>query len=147
MRNMTSQELTSRLLLFSRRAKTLCGTGLDENGQECALGESVSVFLATMAANINDPKAIAARNEFLAKVEKDPVAKAQFCALQLKTYNNYLLARATSPPAPPSAPSCRSPAASPASPRRATGPNSSWPKSRRRASPATCASGRGKSTE
>lgn len=92
MRNMTTQELTGRLTLFANRAKTLIGTGFDENGQECALGESVAAFLTKMAAGINDPKIIAQRNEFLTKVETDPAAKAQFCALQLKTYNNYLLA-------------------------------------------------------
>jgi len=94
MRNMNAQELQNRLRLFAHRAKTLCGTGLDENGQVCAspLGDSVSAFLENLATNLTDPKAITARNEFLAKVEKDPEAKRQFCALQLKTYNNYLLA-------------------------------------------------------
>ena len=94
MRNMNGQELKNRLLLFARRAKSLTGTGLDENGQVCSapLGDSVSAFLETLANNLNDPKAIAARNEFLDKVEREPEAKRQFCALQLKTYNNYLLA-------------------------------------------------------
>jgi len=91
---MNGQELKNRLLLFARRAKSLTGTGLDENGQVCSapLGDSVSAFLENLANNLNDPKAIAARNEFLDKVEREPEAKKQFCALQLKTYNNYLLA-------------------------------------------------------
>ena len=65
MRNMNGQELKNRLLLFARRAKSLTGTGLDENGQVCSapLGDSVSAFLETLANNLNDPKAIAARNE------------------------------------------------------------------------------------
>jgi hypothetical protein len=94
MRKMNAQELTNRLRTFARRAKTLQGTGLDEAGQVCSapLGDGVSAFLENMATNLTNPAAVAARNEFLAKVEKDPEARKQFCALQLKTYNNYLMA-------------------------------------------------------
>ena len=92
LRSMTGQELQQRLLLFAKRAKSLTGNGLDDSGQHCALGDQVSQFLTNLATNLTDPKAIAARNEFMAKVEADPEARKQFCALQLKTYNNYLLA-------------------------------------------------------
>lgn len=92
LRKMTGPELKNRLLLMSRRVRSLSGTGIDEQGQVCAVGDAAAAFLENLANNLGDPKAIAARNEFLAKVENDPEARRQFCALQLKTYNNYLLA-------------------------------------------------------
>jgi hypothetical protein len=91
-RKMNGEELKSRLLLMARRVRMLNGTGLDEAGQQCAAGDGAAKFLETMANSLSDPKALAARQEFLAKVEKDPEARKQFCALQLKTYNNYLMA-------------------------------------------------------
>jgi hypothetical protein len=94
MRKMSGPELQRRLLLFAARARSISGTGLDENGQMCSapLGQEVSDFLTNLSKNLTDPAAIRAREEFLAKVEADPEARKQFCALQLKTYNNYLIA-------------------------------------------------------
>jgi len=88
MQNMTLPELQERMRYFGRRARTLCGVGLDGK----PLGETLGAFFDTMASGINDPKTISARNEFMAKVDVDPAARRQFCALRLETYNNYLLA-------------------------------------------------------
>ncbi len=91
LRKMTGSELQERLMVMSRRARNVIGSGIDADGQVCALGAQAADFLETLAKNLNDPKAIAARNEFMAKVEADPEARKQFCALQLKSYNNYLI--------------------------------------------------------
>lgn len=103
--NMTQAELEARCRFFSRRARNLCGTTLklDENGrpewderqqQYCTIpiGTAVGDFFDRMAKGLNDPETIRQRNEFMEKVEKDPEARRQFCALRLETYNNYLMA-------------------------------------------------------
>jgi hypothetical protein len=92
--SMTESQLQERLKYFARRARALCGMTWSADGTtRVPIGKAVGDALDAMALGLTDPKSIAARNEFLAKVEKDPAAKSQFCALRLETYNNYLMAQ------------------------------------------------------
>ena len=88
MQNMTLADLQERYRYFGRRAKTLCGVGLDGK----PLSETLSAFFDKLATGINDPESMRLRAEFMAKVQVDPEARRQFCALRLETYNNYLFA-------------------------------------------------------
>lgn len=88
MGTMTLDQLQERFRYFGRRASQLCGTSADGK----PLSASVKEFFDGLLASTT-PEGIAARNEFMAKCEKDPVARQQFCALRLESYNNYILAQ------------------------------------------------------
>ncbi|OHD27382.1 MAG: hypothetical protein A2Y38_01880 [Spirochaetes bacterium GWB1_59_5] len=92
---MSVPELQERFAFFSRRAKSLCGVimakGADGKLSPRPLGQAVSEFFVEMGKSLTDPAKIAARNEFLARAQTDPQANAQFCALRLEMFNNYLL--------------------------------------------------------
>lgn len=81
-------ELQERFKMFGARAQSLCGRTVD--GQP--LGPAVKKFFDEMLLSTTDPAKIAARNEFLARAEKDPVAKMQLCGIRVDTINNYILA-------------------------------------------------------
>ena len=92
LRHMTQDDLRTRFERSARTARHLVGTTVGDDGQICALNTGVEAFFTKMAKGLSDPESIKQRNEFMAKCEKDPEARKQFCALQLKTYNNYLMA-------------------------------------------------------
>src|SRR6266576_5718239 len=91
---MTVPELQERFAFFSRRAKSLCGQIMVREGDKLVpkpLSETVSAFFVEMGKSLTDPAKIAARNEFLARVQTDVKAQSQFCALCLEVFSNYLM--------------------------------------------------------
>lgn len=99
---MTQPELQSRLEYFSRRAQSLCGQipveEVDDKGNRNTvlkpIGETLSNFFKDLLKAGSDAKQIAERNELLHRVQNgDPVANAQFCAVRLENFNNFLAAQ------------------------------------------------------
>src|SRR5579884_3262837 len=85
---MSAADLERNLKTFGRRALHLCGITAD--GQP--LGPKVKAFFDDMLKNNADPEKIRMRNEFLARAEKDPIARQQLCAIRVETVSNYLIA-------------------------------------------------------
>jgi hypothetical protein len=85
---MSKAQLQDRMKMFGRRSLHLCG--LTPDGK--AIGPQVKEFFDKLLESTNDPEKIRQRNEFLARAEKDPVAKMQLCAIRVDTINNYVLA-------------------------------------------------------
>lgn len=90
-------ELQERFAFFGRRAKSLCGMipvkGADGKLTARPMSEALPEFFAEMGRSLTDPAKIAARNEFLSRVQTDVKAQAQFCSLRLEVFSNYLLAQ------------------------------------------------------
>ncbi len=95
--SMNEGDLHERLQFFARRSLTLCGTILvNEGGQMVPkpIGATLSAFFNDLLASTTDPAKIKQRTEFLQRVEGgDPVAKAQFCAARMETFNNFISAQ------------------------------------------------------
>jgi hypothetical protein len=85
---MSLSELQDRMKLFGARGLGLCGRTTD--GQ--LLGPQVKKFFDELLDSTTNAEKIAQRNEFLARAEKDPVARQQLCAIRVETLNNYILA-------------------------------------------------------
>lgn len=86
--SMSLSDLQDRLKIFGARGAALCGRTVDGK----PLGVAVKQFFADLLASTTDPEKIRQRNEFLAKAEKDPVARQQLCGIRIETFNNYILA-------------------------------------------------------
>jgi hypothetical protein len=82
------EQLHARLKLFGTRGLALCGRTAD--GQ--LLGRQVKKFFDELLTSTTDPERIRQREEFMARAEKDPVARQQLCGIRVETINNYIMA-------------------------------------------------------
>ncbi len=85
---MSLGDLQKRFAIFGRRGAQLCGRMPDGSD----LGQAVKKFFDDLLTSTTDPEKIRQRNEFLARAEKDPVARQQMLAIRVQTINNYVLA-------------------------------------------------------
>lgn len=85
---MTTHELQIRLKLLSQRARSICGVTPD--GQP--LAPQVTKYFDDLLRSTDDPAALKARAEFLARAEKDPEARQTLAGMRIESFDNYIMA-------------------------------------------------------